>query len=186
MSASDQVTRLLHAVADGDENAPDRLLEAVYDDLRRLAAAYLRHERNAQTLQATALVHEAYVRLVDWQNVSWQNRAHFFAVAAKVMRRILVDHARGKQAAKRHSGQRLLLDEAAGFPGEREFDVLALEDALADLERLDARQARIVELRFFGGLSIEETAHVLNVSERTVKRDWTVAKAWFQRELKRR
>ena len=137
-------------------------------------------------MQATALVHEAYVRLVDWQNVSWQSRAHFFAVAAKVMRRVLVDHARTRNAAKRDGGQRLLLDEAVSFPDEREFDVLALEDALADLERLDQRQAKIVELRFFGGLSIEETALVLSVSERTVKRDWTVAKAWFQRELKRR
>lgn len=186
MTPTADLTRLLDQVASGDANAPDALLEAVYPDLRRLAAAYLRDERQALTLQATALVHEAYVRLVDWKQVSWQNRAQFFAVAAKVMRRILVDHARARQAAKRDGGQRLLLDEAVSFPEERSFDVLALEDALQDLARLDQRQASIVEMRFFGGLSIEETAHVLNVSETTVRRDWTHAKAWFQRELRRR
>lgn len=186
MPSSDHVTRLLNAAASGEGTAANQLLEAVYDDLRRLAAAYLQNERNAQTLQATALVHEAYIRLVDWEHVTWQNRAHFFAVAAQVMRRVLVDHARGKQAAKRDGGQRLLLDDAVSFPDTRSFDVLALEDALSDLERLDPRQAKIVELRFFGGLSIEETAHVLDVSETTVKREWTMAKAWFQRELNRR
>jgi RNA polymerase sigma factor (TIGR02999 family) len=186
MAPAEDVTLLLEKVAGGDRRAPDALLEAVYPDLRRLAAAYLRNEHDAHTLQATALVHEAYVRLVDWKQVSWQSRAQFFAVAAKVMRRILVDHARARQAAKRDGGDRLLLDEAVSVAEERSFDLLALEDALQDLARLDARQARIVEMRFFGGLSIEETAHVLDVSETTVRRDWTHAKAWFQRELRRR
>lgn len=180
---SGDVTVLLNAVGVGDVGAPEKLLELVYDDLRRLAAAYLRNERNAQTLQATALVHEAYLRLVDWENVSWQNRAHFFAVAAQVMRRILVDHARAKRAQKRDFGQRVAFDEAVSFPAEKGVDLLALEEALSSLEEIDARQAKIVELRFFGGLSLEETAHVLNISETTVKREWTFAKAWFQREL---
>lgn len=179
------VTVLLKAVSAGDENAPDKLLEAVYDDLRRLAAKYMRNERGDHTLQATALVHEAFVRLVDWKNVTWESRAQFFAVAAQVMRKVLVDHARAKRAEKRGGGQKIALDEAAGFPNEKELDLLALEGALKSLEEIDARQAKIVELRFFGGLSIEETAHVLNISETTVKREWTFAKAWFQRELTR-
>ena len=185
MPLTEDVTVLLHAVSAGDREAPEKLLELVYDDLRRLAAAYLRNEHNAQTLQATALVHEAYLRLVDWENVSWQNRAHFFAVAAQVMRRVLVDHARAKQAQKRDFGQKVAFDEAVSFPVEKELDLLALEEALTSLEKIDARQAKLVELRFFGGLSLAETAHVLNVSETTVKREWTFAKAWFQRELTR-
>ena len=178
------VTVLLTRVSAGDESAPGKLLELVYDDLRRLAAAYMHAERSDHTLQATALVHEAYLRLVDWENVSWENRAQFFAVAAQVMRRVLVDHARAKNAAKREgSQQKLVLDDAVSFANEKEFDVLALEEALSSLEKLDPRQAKIVELRFFGGLSIEEVAHVLKVSVTTVKREWTIAKAWFQREL---
>lgn len=179
------VTILLNAMGAGDGAAPGQLLELVYNDLRRLAGKYIQNERPDHTLQATALVHEAYIRLVDWENVSWQNRAHFFAVAAQVMRRILVDNARAHRANKRGFGQKVALDEAVGFAEEKEFDLLRLEDALRELEELDSRQAKIVELRFFGGLSIEETAHVLNVSETTVKREWTMAKAWFQRELKR-
>ena len=178
------VTILLNAARAGDKVAPGKLLELVYDDLRRLAAAYMQKERSDHTLQATALVHEAYIRLVDWQNTGWENRAQFFAVAAQVMRRILVDHARAKNADKR-GGQKITLDEAISFPNEKELDLLALEETLSALEKIDPRQARIVELRFFGGLSIEETAHVLNVSETTVKREWTFAKTWFQRELKR-
>jgi RNA polymerase sigma factor (TIGR02999 family) len=178
------VTVLLNAVSAGDENAPEKLLEAVYDDLRRLAAKYMRNERGDHTLQATALVHEAYIRLVDWKNVSWQNRAHFFAVAAQVMRKILVDNARAKNAGKR-GGQKISLDEAVSFAEEKELNLIALDEALSNLEKLDERQARIVELRFFGGLSIEETAYVLDVSATTVKREWTFAKAWFQRELTR-
>lgn len=185
MGRSKEITVLLNAAAAGDRTAPGALLELVYDDLRRLAGAYLNNERHAQTLQATALVHEAFLRLVDWENVSWQNRAQFFAVAAQVMRRVLVDNARAKRADKRDSGHKLTLDEALGVGAKNEWHVLAIEDALTDLEKLDARQAKIVELRFFGGLSIPETAHVLDVSETTVKRDWTMAKAWLQRELKR-
>lgn len=179
------VTVLLNAASAGDKAAPGKLLEIVYDDLRRLAGAYLQNERIDHTLQATALVHEAYLRLVDWENVSWQNRAQFFAIAAQVMRRILVDHARAKRTNKRNFGQKLALDDVVSFSSEKEFDLLALEEALSILEKLDARQAKIVELRFYGGLSIEETAHVLNTSETTVKREWTMAKAWFQRELTR-
>ncbi len=179
------ITVLLNAVNTGSETAPGKLLELVYDDLRRLAGAYMKNERGDHTLQATALVHEAFIRLVDWQNVTWQNRAHFFAVAAEVMRKILIDHARQRKAQKHSGGRKIELHEAISFSGEKEFDVLALEDALQTLEKLDARQAKIVELRFFGGLSIEETAYILKISETTVKREWTFAKAWFQRELKR-
>lgn len=176
-----EITVLLNAVGGGDK-APERLLELVYDDLRRLAGAYLKDERNAQTLQATALVHEAYLRLVDWKNVSWENRAQFFAVAAQVMRRILVDNARSKNAQKRDV-QKIALDEAVSFSQQKEIDLMRLEEAFEILEKLDPRQAKIVELRFFGGLSIKETAYVLKISETTVKREWTFAKAWFQREL---
>ena len=180
------VTVLLTRVGAGDESAPGKLLELVYEDLRHLAGAYMQSERSDHTLQATALVHEAYLRLVDWESVTWENRAQFFAVAAQVMRRVLVDHARGRNAAKREGSQhKLALDEALSFASEREFDVLALEEALSRLEKQDPRQAKIVELRFFGGLSIEEVAHVLKVSITTVKREWTIAKAWFQRELSR-
>jgi len=181
----DEVTQLLKRASAGESEAPARLLELVYDDLRRLASAYLKNESDAQTLQATALVHEAYLRLVDWQNVSWQNRAHFFAVAAQVMRRILVDHARAKHAQKRDFGHRISLDDAVSFPDGKEFELLALEEALESLEKRDERQAKIVELRFFGGLTIKETAFVLNVSETTVKDDLDFAKAWLKRQLKR-
>ena len=179
------VSALLHAWGHGDRQARDDLLPLVYQALREQAARYLRRERRDHTLQPTALVHEAYLRLVGQDHVSWQNRAHFFAVAARVMRRVLVDHARAKRAQKRDFGQRIALDEAVSFPAERDLDLLALEEALVSLEETDARQARIVELRFFGGLTIEETAHVLGVSETTVKREWDFAKAWFQRELTR-
>ena len=179
------VTILLNAVNAGEADAPEKLLELVYDDLRRLAGAYMKNEREDHTLQATALVHEAFIRLVDWENVTWENRAQFFAVAAEVMRKILVDHARKRNAQKRSGGQRIELNEAVSFSDEKEFDLLALEEVLQSLEKIDPRQAKIVELRFFGGLSIEETAYALKVSETTVKREWTFAKAWFQRELKR-
>jgi RNA polymerase sigma factor (TIGR02999 family) len=182
---SRDITVLLNAVSRGDEKAPGELLELVYDDLRRLAAKYMQNERRDHTLQATALVHEAFIRLLDWKNVSWENRAQFFAVAAQVMRKVLVDHARHKNAQKRDFGQKITLDKAISFPTEKEIDLLALEEVLASLEKIDARQAKIVELRFFGGLSIEETAYVLKISETTVKREWTFAKAWFQRELQR-
>lgn len=183
-SNPEDVTVLLNAASAGRTDAAGKLLELVYDDLRRLAGAYLQNEHKAQTWQATALVHEAYLRLVDWENVSWQNRAQFFAVAAQVMRRILVDHARSKNAQKRDYGQKIAFDDALSFPATKEVDLLALEEAMTTLEQVDRRQARIVELRFFGGLSLKETAHVLDISETTVKREWTFAKAWFQRELK--
>ena len=179
------VTVLLNAVGAGDQNAPGRLLELVYDDLRRLAAAYMKNERGDHTLQSTALVHEAFIRLVDWKTVTWQNRAQFFAVAAEVMRKVLIDHARQKKAHKRDGGQKILLDEAVSFSVEKELDLLTLEEVLSALEKIDKRQAKIVELRFFGGLSIEETAFILKISETTVRREWTFAKAWFQRELTR-
>jgi len=182
MDTTGEVTRLLSQIHSGDESSPARLLELVYDDLRRLAGAYMRNEREDHTLQATALVHEAYVRLVDWKNVSWQNRAQFFSVAAEVMRKVLIDHARSRQAQKR-SGQKLVLDDAISLPDHKPIDLIALDEALQILEKHDPRQAKIVELRFFGGLSIEETAYVLKVSESTVRREWTFAKAWFQREL---
>lgn len=181
----DEVTTLLTQISAGDGEAPEKLLPLVYDDLRRLARAYFADEKSDHTLQATALVHEAYIRLVNWENVSWQNRAHFFAVAAEVMRKILIDHARRKKAQKRDGGQKILLDEAVSFSNEKQLDLIKLDEALRALEKLDERQAKIVELRFFGGLSIGETAYVLKTSETTVKREWTFAKAWFQRELTR-
>lgn len=185
MSDRDNVTQILDRLSKGSGTAPDELLPLVYDDLRHLAHAYFTNEKSDHTLQATALVHEAYIRLVNWENVSWQNRAHFFAVAAEVMRRVLIDHARMRNTQKRTGGQRILLDDAVSLPQEKELDVLRLEEALSSLEAIDPRQAKIVELRFFGGLSIEETAYVLDISETTVRREWTFAKAWFQRELTR-
>lgn len=173
---------MLNAISAGSESAPEKLLELVYDDLRRLAAAYMQNERGDHTLQATALVHEAFVRLVDWKNVSWESKAQFFAIAAQVMRKILIDHARVKKAQKR-GGQKIALDDAVSFTTEKEFDLLALEEALRSLETIDARQARIVELRFFGGLTVEEVAEVLNISESTVKREWKTAKAWLKTQL---
>jgi RNA polymerase sigma-70 factor (ECF subfamily) len=181
--AENEVTLLLGQINAGDGDATGKLLPLVYDDLRRLARSYFAGEKPEHTLQATALVHEAYIRLVNWENVSWQNRAHFFAVAADVMRKILIDHARKKNAQKRDGGQKILIDEAVSFSSDKELDLLKLDEAMQTLEKLDRRQARIVELRFFGGLSIEETAFVLKISETTVKREWTFAKAWFQREL---
>lgn len=183
-AGSPNITLLLDEIRDGSNSAPARLLEVVYDDLRRLAGAYMQNERPDHTLQATALVHEAYVRLVDWKNVSWQSRAQFFSVAAEVMRKVLIDHARAKGTQKR-SGQKIVLDEAISLPQHQEIDLIALDEALLSLEKLDPRQAKIVEMRFFGGLSIEETAYVLKVSEATVRREWTFARAWFQRELSR-
>ncbi len=178
------VTLLLDKINNGDSSAPEELLPLVYDELRKLASGYLKNERPDHTLQATALVHEAYLRLVDWEKVSWQNRAHFFAVSAQVMRHILVDHARKKRSAI-HGGnlQKLVLDEAISFSNSREVDLVDLDDALQDLEKLDERQSKIVELRFFAGLSIEETAHALGISTMTVSRDWNFAKAWLYRRL---
>lgn len=183
MPALKEVTILLNEMNGGDENAPDRLLPLVYGELRKLARNYLQNERADHTLQATALVHEAYIRLVDWENVSWQNRAHFFSVAAGVMRKILVDHARAKNAQKRDSGQKLELDDAVSFSAERQIDLVVLDEALESLAKFDPTQARIVEMKFFGGLTIEEMAHALAVSPATVKREWTMAKAWLYQRL---
>jgi RNA polymerase sigma factor (TIGR02999 family) len=158
----------------------------IYDELRRLARSYLRRERPGHTLQSTALVHEAYLRMVDQQNVSWQNRSHFYGVAAQMIRRILVDHARAKHTHKRGDGVvPVALDEARGAQANRDLDLAALDDALAALATIDPRQSRIVELRFFAGLSLEETAEVMGVSPATIKRDWTIARAWLKRELTR-
>jgi len=186
MSQEQDVTRVLREISEGDGDAPARLMPLVYDELRKLSQAYLKDERPDHTLQATALVHEAYIRLVDWENVTWQNRAHFFAVAAQVMRRILVDHAREKNAQKRGGGvTKLSLDEAVSFSQQREVDLVALDDALHSLALLDEGQSKIVELRFFGGLTIEETAEALRVSPATVKREWTMAKAWLYKTIVR-
>ena len=179
------VTELLVAWRQGDEAARDRLMATVYAELRRRAGGFLRRERPGHALQATALVHEAYLRLVDQDRVVWQNRAHFLAVAAQLMRRILVDHARAEQAGKRGGArQRVTLSEGHAVQEAKELDVLALEDALEELAALDPQQARVVEMRYFGGLSIEETAEALGISPATVKRDWALARAWLYRRLK--
>jgi RNA polymerase sigma factor (TIGR02999 family) len=179
------VTVLLHKITSGDETAPEQLLPLVYDELRKLAAGYLKNERPGHTLQATALVHEAYLKLVDWENISWQGRAHFFSVSAQVMRNILVDHARRKKAEVHGGGLRkLALDEAISFSQIRDVDLVDLDEALRELEKLDRRQSKIVELRFFAGLTIEETAQALDVSTMTVSRDWNFVKAWLYRRLR--
>jgi RNA polymerase sigma factor (TIGR02999 family) len=185
--APGEVTQLLSEYRGGRREALDQLLPIVYGELRVMAARYLRGERGDHTLQPTALVHEAYVRLVDQRDVDWQNRAHFFGVAAQIMRRLLVDHARASQRRKRGGGQlKVPLEEAgdvAGAAGGNEVDLLALDDALERLAALSPQQGRVVELRYFGGLSIEETAEVLGVSTMTVKRGWAMARAWLHREL---
>jgi RNA polymerase sigma-70 factor, ECF subfamily len=179
------VTDLLKAWASGDQAALDQLLPLIYDDLRRQAQRYMRAQPVGHTLQTTALVHEAYLRLVGQTSVEWNGRAHFFGVAAKAMRSILVDHARAGNAAKRGGSARAItLDEGAGIAGpEPGVDVLALHEALGRLAELDSRKSQLVELRYFGGLGIDEAAAVLDVSAATVKRDWTTARAWLKREL---
>ena len=184
-SASD-ATRVLAELAAGDQAAAQRLLPMIYDEFRALAARYLGRERAGHTLEPTALVHEAYMRLVDQSRVNWQGRTHFFAVGAQLMRRILVDHARHKHRVKRGGGrQRITLDEHVAISPQRDEDLLALDEALQKLAELDPRQAQVVELRFFGGLSVEEVATVLGVSKRTVEADWTMVRAWLRRELSR-
>ena len=186
-STPSDVTQLLVAWAGGDAAAAERLVPAVYAELRRQAARAMRREGSENTLQTTALVHEAYLRLVDQRRVVWRSRAHFFGVAAQLMRRILVDHARGRHAAKRGGGlqQLALVDADAAIPASAEVgvEVIALHEALERLAVLDPAQARLVELRYFGGLSIEETAEALDVSPATVKREWAIARAWLRREL---
>ena len=183
---SHTVTKMLAEWSDsGDREALDRLMPIIYDELRHQAARYLQRERDDHTLQTTALVHEAYVRLIDQVNVRWQNRAHFYAIAAEMMRRILVDHARKRSAAKRggHT-MKVTLNEALHASDEQNLDLIAVDEALSRLASIDQQQAKVIELRFFGGLNVEETAEVLGISERTVKRDWSVAKAWIRRELR--
>src|SRR5262245_24034160 len=181
------VTQLLQRWSGGDSRALDELTPLVYSEVRNLARSYLRRERPNHTLQATALVNEAYLRLVDQRRVQWKNRAHFFGIAAQVMRRVLVDHARMRKAEKRGSGETpLVLDEALDVRADRNLDLVQLDDALDALAALDPRQAKIVELRFFGELSIEETAEVVKLSPATVKREWAAARAWLRRELERR
>jgi RNA polymerase sigma factor (TIGR02999 family) len=179
--ARQEITRLLQEASRGDEQAVGLLFERVYDELRVIARNYLRDERSNHTLQATALVHEAYLRLIGSEQIEWQNRAQFFSIAAQVMRHILVDHARKHAAEKRGSGERKLsLDEAVSFAAERDVNLVALDDALKELAALDEEQSRIVELRFFGGLSIKEIAAVQDISETTVSRKWNTAKLWLR------
>jgi RNA polymerase sigma-70 factor (ECF subfamily) len=179
-----EVSRLLAAWGGGDRGALDELIPLVHGELRRLAHLYTGRESPGNTLQTSALVNEAYLRLADQTNPRWQNRAHFFAICSELMRQILVDHARRRRSVKRGGGGRTVpLDEAMIVSEERAADVVALDDALKVLAEFDHRQSRIVELRFFGGLSIEETAEVLEVSPGTVMRDWTLAKAWLRREI---
>jgi RNA polymerase sigma factor (TIGR02999 family) len=181
-----EVTELLQQWCRGREDALDRLLPEIYAELRQLAASCLRRERRDHSLTPTALVHEAYLKLVDQRAVQWQNRAHFFGIAAQAMRRILVDHARARAADKRGSGQRLVsLDEALIVGATPDFDLLALDEALTRLAAIDPQQSRVVELRFFGGLTMEETAEALRISPATVGREWTLAKAWLYAELAR-
>jgi len=185
--SSDQVTQLLVRWRGGDREALNALMPIVYADLRRMARQYLQRERSDHTLQSTALVHEAYVRLIGQKLPDWQNRAHFFGVAARLMRQILVEYARSHQAAKRGGTVcKITLDEELMLPKESDVDVILLDDALQDLAKLDPQQSRIVELRFFAGLSIDDTSEVLGISPATVTRDWTTARVWLYREISRR
>jgi RNA polymerase sigma-70 factor (ECF subfamily) len=178
-----EISRLLRAWSDGDEGALESLTPIVYEELRRLAHRYMERERPGHALQTTALVNEAYIRLADYKRMHWQDRAHFFAVSAQVMRRILVDYARRHNEKRGRDVQHVSLDEVAVVSGDRTGDLVALDEALNSLGRLDPRKVRIIEMRFFGGLSVEETAEVLKVSPATVRRDWSIAKFWQYREL---
>jgi RNA polymerase sigma factor (TIGR02999 family) len=186
MTSQPDVTQLLVAWGNGDQDAFDRLAPFVHQHLRRLASHYMAGERPGHVMQTTALVNEAYVRLVDWKDVQWQNRAHFFGLAAQTMRRILVDEARARRRTKRGGGEwAVSLSDAADVAITKSADLVALDDALTTLERLNPRHSRVVELRFFGGLSHKEIAHVLHVSVGTIRRDWSLAQAWLFRELNR-
>jgi RNA polymerase sigma-70 factor (ECF subfamily) len=181
---SHQVTKLLKDWSDGDQSVPDQLIPVVYEELHRLAHRYMRREKPGHTLQTSALVNEAYVRLVDQNNIQWESRAHFFGIAALLMRRILVDQARQRNCVKRGGGAiRVSLNEATSVAHEQSASVVALDDALKRLEEIDPRKSRIVELRFFGGMSIEETAAALRVSPGTVMREWTFIRAWLRKEM---
>jgi len=186
--SSQEVTQWLVAWSNGDSAALDQLIPLVHEELRRLAKRYMRQERRRKrqgvTLQTTALVNDAYLRLIDARNIQWESRAHFFAIAARLMRRIMVDYARSRNYVKRGGGaQRVSLEEAAVLSAERAPDLVALDDALDALAKIDERMSRVVELRFFGGLSVDETARVLKVSPKTVMRDWRLAKSWLLHEL---
>jgi RNA polymerase sigma-70 factor (ECF subfamily) len=181
--AAGDISALLRAWSNGDQSALERLAPIVYQELQRLARGYMKRERPGHSLQATALVNEAYMRLVGYERMQWQNRAHFFAVAAQLMRRILVEHARRHNVKRGADVQHVSLEEAAMVGGERATDLVALDDAMNVLGQFDARKAQVVEMRFFGGLTVEETAEVLKVSPVTVMRDWSTAKAWLYREL---
>lgn len=177
---------MLQDWSEGDTGAAERLMPLVYDELRRLARNYLQHERGDHTLQATALVNEAYLKLIDQRRVNWQNRSHFYGIAAQMMRRVLVDHARSRGAEKRGGAQhKLSLDEAHFMHEERAAELIALDEALARLTQIFPRKGQVVELRFFGGLSVDETAEVLGISDKTVMREWQSAKLWLYRELDR-
>jgi len=183
-SSPDEVTQLLRDWSNGDKAALDKLMPLVYEELRRLAHHHMGREHPGHSLQTTAIVNEAYLQLIDQRNVQWQNRAHFFGIAAHLMRRFLAGYARSRHCAKRGGGARQVsLDEAMIVSEERAADMVALDDALNSLAQIDERKSQIVEMRFFGGLSIEETAEVLGVSPGTVMRDWTLAKAWLRREI---
>lgn len=182
-TSREDVSQLLLAWSHGDRAALEKLTPLVYDELHRLASRYMKRERAGHSLQTTALVNEAYTRLVDYKRMQWQDRAHFFAVAAQLMRRILVEHARKKNLKRGGRLQQISLDEAALVGAGRPTDLVALDDAMLALARLDARKVQVVEMRFFGGLSVDETAEVLKVSAVTVMRDWSMAKAWLYREL---
>jgi len=182
--STEEVTQLLLDSSAGDKEALDRLMPVVYQELRRLAHHYMRHERAGHTLQTTALVNEVYLRLIDYRKMDLHNRTHFFAMAAQVMRRVLIDHARSRNVAKRGGrADKISLDEAAIVSEERSAELIAVDDALMELEAWDARKSKIVALRFFGGLSIEETAEVLEISPTTVQREWRSAKAWLYRAI---
>ena len=186
MPAPPNITQLLVAWSRGEQEALDALVPLVEHELRRLAARQMAGERPGHVLEATGLVNEAYIRLIDWKNVHWQSRSHFFAMAARIMRRILVDTARARGSVKRGGRElQVSLSDAANVPVARGPDLVALDDALRSLEALDPRKSRVIEMRFFGGLSLQETADVLDVSVATVRRDWTLARAWLHRELRR-
>mgnify|MGYP003871718117 CR=1 FL=1 len=184
MSTHQDITQLLLRATDGEQRAVDVLLPAVYDELRQIADRCLRRERADHTLQTTALVHEAYLKLIDQRQVHWQNRAHFFAIAAQAMRRILVNHAKGVNRLKRGGNRdRVPLDDAVAFTPDQDIDLVALDEAMQRLAAFDPRKSKLVELRFFGGMSVEESAEVLGIAPATVKRDWNFAKAWLLREI---
>jgi RNA polymerase sigma-70 factor (ECF subfamily) len=183
--SANEITQLLQAWGEGDPTALDRLTPLVYDELHRLARFYMRGERGGHTLQPTALINEAYLRLTDWQNIEWKNREHFLGIAAQMMRRVLVDFARARRYAKRGGGEQQISFDEKMLPAQARYaELIALDDALKNLAIISSRQALIVELRYFGGLSVEETSEMLKVSTRTVIREWNLARAWLYRELR--